>query len=132
MSFSLFKNNTQKSSTKKGKEGVVVEGTQEKKGVSDHRTWGAQWRLVRHPWFTEKTLREASHNKYVFKVVHEANKTEIKKLLERGYGVKIISVHIINVPTKPRRRGAHKSEKPGFKKAIVTLAPGSKLEIAAQ
>ncbi|MDE1970402.1 MAG: 50S ribosomal protein L23 [Patescibacteria group bacterium] len=99
------------------------------------KTQGASlsWELVRHPWFTEKALRGTAGNKYVFRVAPHANKTEIKKLFERGYGVTVVAVNMVHIPPKTRKtRGGKTSEKPGYKKAVITLAAGDKLEFATQ
>ncbi|MBI5421143.1 MAG: 50S ribosomal protein L23 [Parcubacteria group bacterium] len=134
MAFPLFKKTDVKKTSPKKKEAQVFVGPQsnEKIGAAVHTKVGLRWDLVKHPWFTEKALNGTAQNKYVFKVAQGANKPEIKKLIERGYNVKVSSVHMVNIPGKPRRRGAHKGEKPGYKKAIVTLRKGSTLEVATQ
>ncbi len=131
MSFSLFKKEDSKKKKPK-KDGEVMVSSSTNTETRSAQATSASWSLIRHPWFTEKALRQTAQNKYVFKVRADANKAEMKKLVERGYGVKVVSVHMVNVPSKPRRRGVHRAEKPGYKKAIVTLTPESKLEIAAQ
>ncbi len=138
MALPLFKNTDKEKSVSKKKEAQVFVGPQNNGPTSKNNTTvvhtkaGMRWDLVKHPWFTEKALRGTSQNKYVFKVSSYANKPEVKKLIERGYNVKVLSVHMVTIPGKPRRRGMHKGEKPGYKKAIVTLKKGSTLEVATQ
>ncbi|MBI5153578.1 MAG: 50S ribosomal protein L23 [Parcubacteria group bacterium] len=135
MAFSSFKTAGITKTNSKKKEAQVFVDPQDNEGAHNVVVYdkvGLLWNLVKHPWFTEKALNGTAQNKYVFKVSPEANKPEVKKLIERGYNVKVSSVHIVNIPGKPRRRGAHKGEKPGYKKAIVTLKKGSTLEVATQ
>ena len=56
----------------------------------------------------------------------KANKTEVKKAVETVFGVKVEKVNIMNVTGKKRRVGANVGKKPDWKKAVVTLKPGSK------
>jgi large subunit ribosomal protein L23 len=89
--------------------------------------------LYRHivsPYLTEKTSILNAHDQYVFKVFLKANKIEIKKAIERLYGVHVEKVRIVMVPSKLRRLGKYEGEKSGFKKAIVRLSKGEKIEVA--
>jgi len=135
MAFSSSKTIDKNKTDSKKKEAAVFLEPQKNGKVSDttlNSKTGLRWDLVKHPWFTEKALRETSQNKYVFKVAPHANKPEIKKLIERGYNVKVLSVHMVTIPGKSFGRGVRKGEKPGYKKAIVTLKKGSTLEVATQ
>jgi large subunit ribosomal protein L23 len=90
------------------------------------------WRVIKTPHVTEKaTLSEEDHQ-YVFKVFPNANKTEVKKAIEEIYGVKVEKVRIINVPGKKRRRGRIEGWKKGYKKAIVKIKEGQKIEILSR
>ena len=82
------------------------------------------------PYLTEKTSILNTDHQYVFKVFKGANKVEIKKAIERLYGVHVEKVRIIIVPSKERRLGKFEGEKTGFKKAIVRLRQGDKIEVA--
>ncbi len=88
------------------------------------------YRFVLSPHVTEKATNGNMLNKYTFKVSKEANKIEIKKAIERLYKVKVASVHVVNIPAKTRQIGRYMGTKIGFKKAIVTLKEGDKIEIA--
>jgi large subunit ribosomal protein L23 len=81
------------------------------------------------PLITEKATKLAEKNQYVFRVEKKANKNEIKKEIENLYKVKVIDVKIINVPAKERRFGRISGWKKGFKKAIVKIKEGQKIEV---
>lgn len=74
---------------------------------------------------TEKSglMREAT-NAYVFQVKRRATKPEIKKAVEKAFGVKVDSVRIMLMPGKPKRLGRFMGRTTAWKKAIVTLAQG--------
>ncbi|GAB6267471.1 MAG: 50S ribosomal protein L23 [Smithella sp.] len=80
---------------------------------------------------TEKstTAREES-NKYFFEVDRKANKVEISKAVEKLFKVKVADVCVINVLGKKKRMGRIVGQKSSWKKAIVTLAAGNRIEIA--
>ncbi len=88
--------------------------------------------FLNRPMVTEKSVDLNTLNQYVFEVTPNANKVEIKKAIQDLYGVKVDSVNIIKVRGKARRIGRHEGWRPGFKKAIVFLSPGEKLEIIAR
>ena len=68
-------------------------------------------------------------NKYFFEVDRRANKIEISNAVEKLFKVKVLEVAVMNVPGKKKRQGKILGEKPSWKKAIVTLAPGSRIEV---
>ena len=76
----------------------------------------------------EKALAAQKANKYVFKVDSGANKIMVANEVKKTYKVKVLSVNIINIPRRARRVGKTKGFKSGFKKAIITLAPGQTIE----
>lgn len=85
--------------------------------------------LVKRPIITEKASNLASINQYVFLVENRATGPEVKKAIEATYKVKVQSVRTINVPSRVKRVGRNIGEKPGYRKAIVTLKKGEKLDI---
>jgi len=85
--------------------------------------------LVKNPIVTEKATAMSQDGKYVFLVVKEANKSEVKKVIEATYKVHVVDTNVINTRPKPRRVGRNISMKPGYKKIIVTLKEGEKLDI---
>ena len=83
------------------------------------------------PRLSEKTTGLEKLNKYVFRVDGKANKVEVRKALEKTYGVKVDKINIVTVRSRARRYGRTSGIVGGFKKAIVTLkADSKKIEIA--
>jgi len=87
------------------------------------------WQILKAPQVTEKATWLSEKNQYVFKVWPRANKTEIKKAIENLYGVDVFSVKIIKVPAKRRKLGRIKGWRKGYKKAIVKIKEGQKIEV---
>ena len=85
--------------------------------------------ILEAPHITEKATNLAEKNQYVFRVWKGANKNEVKKTIENLYKVKVLDVKIINVPAKQRRLGRISGWKRGFKKAIVKIKAGQKIEV---
>jgi large subunit ribosomal protein L23 len=78
---------------------------------------------------TEKAQRLREQNQYVFKVHPKANKIQIKEAIEKIFNVKVKKVRTIEIPPKKRTFRGIEGKKPGFKKAIVILEKGQKIEI---
>lgn len=79
---------------------------------------------------TEKGTREAQHNKYLFAVERDSNKIEIRKAVEELYKVKVQAVNTSRLPGKLKRVRAQLGHTPGWKKAVVTLQSGHKIDLA--
>ena len=88
------------------------------------------YQIILRPLITEKGGLLEEYGQYFFKVTKDANKVEIKKAVEKLYKVRVNRVNVISMPSKFRRVGEHEGKKLGFKKAIVTLKKGDKIEIA--
>lgn len=85
--------------------------------------------IVKGPLITEKgTKLKDAHNKVLFKVNRASNKIEIKRAVEEIFSVKVLRVATINQVGKKKRHGVRLGKRPDWKKAIVTLSPGEKLE----
>jgi large subunit ribosomal protein L23 len=84
--------------------------------------------ILKSPHVTEKAIGLERENKYVFKVNKNANKSEVKKAIQELYGVGVINVNMINTPEKKRRLGRFEGFKSGYKKAIVQVREGDKIE----
>lgn len=85
--------------------------------------------LVR-PLITEKATRLSGENKYAFEVQRHANKAQVRQAVEKGFDVKVDAVNVMMMKGKPRRvRGNRIKLSPNWKKAVVTLAAGDKLEL---
>lgn len=88
--------------------------------------------LIKYPIITEKSTSLSGFGKYVFLVQKNSTAPEVKKAVESAYKVNVTKIHIINTKPKPRQwsRGTRiVSKKAGYKKAIVTLKTGQKLDI---
>ncbi|HEY7196175.1 MAG TPA: 50S ribosomal protein L23 [Gaiellaceae bacterium] len=81
------------------------------------------------PVVSEKSYGLIEENKYSFRVHEKAHKTQVRQAVEEIFDVKVERVNIVKVQSKPKRRGMTRGRRPGWKKAIVQLAPGDKIEI---
>lgn len=86
------------------------------------------YKVLVEPWVTEKTHAAMANNKYTFKVVKSATKSQVKKAIEGLYKVNVEKVAVVNVLPKKRAYGRHEGTISGFKKAILTLKAGDKIE----
>lgn len=84
------------------------------------------------PYITEKSNDLSAQNKYIFIVLKRANKPTIKKLVEKNYKVKVDKVNVIFLTITPKRLGFKRplARKGGYKKAIITLKEGYKIDLA--
>lgn len=85
--------------------------------------------LLKQVWITEKAVNMSGFGKYIFMVSRKANKSEIKKAIESIYKVKVAGVNVINVAGKSKRLGRSVGKTPAYKKAIVTLKEGHKIDV---
>ena len=86
--------------------------------------------LIKKPWVTEKSTGFAALGKYVFIVAPKATKQEIKKAVKAVYKVDAVAVNVVNRLAKRKRFGANiKGSQGGYRKAIVTLKAGQKIDI---
>jgi large subunit ribosomal protein L23 len=81
------------------------------------------------PLITEKNTMLGALNKYTFKVDPRANKTQIKDAVQSIFKVDVTKVNVITVPPKTRRVGRSVGKSSPWKKAIVTIAPGQRIEV---
>jgi large subunit ribosomal protein L23 len=82
------------------------------------------------PVVSEKSYSLIEANKYSFKVHSDAHRMQIAQAVEELFGVKVVRVNVLMVQPKPkRRRGMFRGTRPGWKKAIVELREGDKIEI---
>lgn len=82
--------------------------------------------IIIKPVITEKSMEGLQAGKYTFKVAKAANKIEIAKAVEEIFGVKVAKVNTISMKGRLKRMGRNQGYLPDWKKAIVTLAEGSK------
>jgi large subunit ribosomal protein L23 len=90
---------------------------------------GDAYRVLRHPLITEKGSWLGAANKYAFAVAPQTNKVEVRKAIRKVYGVDPVKVNIMNIAGKKVRYGRTSGQTKNWKKAIVTLAAGQKIEI---
>ncbi len=88
---------------------------------------GNAYQILLRPILSEKGTSEAPAGRYIFAVHSRANKSEIRKSIERVYGVHVIGVRIVKLPGKLRRYGKTIGRTPSRKKAMVTLREGEKI-----
>ena len=91
--------------------------------IRDHRD------VILRPVVSEKSYNLLDDGKYTFVVAPDANKTEIKIAIEAIFNVKVTSVNTLNRQGKRRRTRFGIGKKVDTKRAIVTLAPGQKIDI---
>lgn len=93
---------------------------------------GQAWRVLKQPHVTEKATDLNKQSQYVFKIWPNANKIDVKKAIEDLYGVDVQGVNVIKVPRKRRRLGRIRGWRKGYKKAIVKLKKGQKIEVLSR
>ena len=91
------------------------------------------YEILRRPIVTEKTNFQTSKmNQVVFEVDSRATKAMVKDAIEHVFEVTVERVNIVNLPSKRSRRARNRRlrvRRSGYKKAIITLAPGSSIDI---
>ena len=87
------------------------------------------YEVLRRPLITEKNTVLQAQNKYAFEIDKKANKPQVKQAVEKAFKVKVTSVNMITVPGKTKIVGRRQVQTAQWKKAIVTLKPGDKIEI---
>lgn len=85
--------------------------------------------IIKKPLISEKTMRMLEENKYTFRVDPRANKIEIKHAIAELFNVNVVEVTTMNVKGKEKRMGRYVGRTTNWKKAIVTLQDGDKIEI---
>jgi large subunit ribosomal protein L23 len=85
--------------------------------------------VLRRPLITEKYSSQQALGKYTFEVAAATTKFQVKQAVEKAFNVHVTAVNVLNVPGKNRRRGRMLIPARPWKKAIVTLKPGDKIEI---
>jgi large subunit ribosomal protein L23 len=86
-------------------------------------------RVLYRPLVTEKNSALQAQGKYAFKVAEEANKEQIKQAVEKAFKVTVTGVNVMTVAGKRRRMRGREVISPSWKKALVTLKPGDKIEL---
>ncbi len=88
-----------------------------------------QYDIIRGPLVTEKTtLQKELDNQVTFKVDRNANRVEIKDAVEKNFNTKVKQVRTVQVKGKVKQRGKIIGKRKDWKKAIVTLMPGQRID----
>jgi len=85
--------------------------------------------IFKRPIITEKSSYLAKENQYVFEVEKAATKGKIKREVEERFGVDVLSVNTVKIPKKRRRLGRISGWRKGYKKAIVKIKEGQKIDV---
>ena len=85
--------------------------------------------VIVEPVVSEKSYALMADGKYTFRVDDRAHKTQIADAVESIFGVRVIEVRTASVRAKPKRRGLHSGRTRSWKKAIVQLRPGERIEL---
>jgi large subunit ribosomal protein L23 len=88
-----------------------------------------QYEIIRRPLVTEKTsIQKEAANQLTFEVDRKANRIEIRRAIEQIFNVRVAKVRTLQVRGKFKRRGRILGKRRDWKKAIVTLRPGERIE----
>ena len=87
------------------------------------------YEIIRRPLITEKTsIQKENYNQVTFEVARRANRVEIRRAIEKIFKVNVSSVKTMQVKGKSKRRGRILGKRRDWKKAIVTLVPGERID----
>ena len=93
------------------------------------REIGIGYTILKVPHISEKATDLLEKNQYIFNVSQTANKQEIKQAIKEIYNVDVVWVNVINIPRRKRRVGKTMGWKQGYRKAIVKIKEGQKIEL---
>lgn len=86
--------------------------------------------VLRRPLVTEKsTILQDGQNKYAFEVDSRANKAQVKMAVEKSFNVQVTAVNMARVKGKRKRFGRRIAQEPSWKKAVVSLKQGDKIQV---
>lgn len=87
------------------------------------------YQVLKRPILTEKSDYQRDDNQYVFEVDRKANKLQIREAVEKLFDVEVVAVNTMVMKPKRRRLGRRSiTTRPAWKRAIVTLAPGERIQ----
>ncbi|MGH2450458.1 MAG: 50S ribosomal protein L23 [Candidatus Limnocylindria bacterium] len=84
--------------------------------------------MLLRPVITEKSMLETNKGRYTFEVVRDASKQEIAQAVAEAFKVDVVAVNTMTVKGKTRRLGRRVGRRPDWRKAVVTLVPGQRIE----
>jgi large subunit ribosomal protein L23 len=85
--------------------------------------------VIHSPVISEKSYALIADNKYTFRVHQDAHKTQIRAAVEEIFDVAVVEVRTMTMKSKPKRRGWTRGRTRSWKKAVVELAPGDRIEL---
>jgi large subunit ribosomal protein L23 len=85
-------------------------------------------KIIIKPIISEKSYAQIDHDRYTFQVHPDAHKTMIAQAVAQLFNVTVVNVSTANMRPKPKRRGVSRGRTSAWKKAVVQLAPGDKIE----
>ena len=88
--------------------------------------------LIKKPVITEKSTANAQFNKYIFEVRNDANKTNLKKIIEDTYKVKVQKLNRLIVKSKPKVFKGQRGTRSELKRIIVTLKEGNTIDMSGK
>ncbi len=94
-------------------------------------TRAAMYDIVQTPVITEKATMGSEHNQVTFRVPLTADKRAVKAAVESLFKVKVSAVNTVRIKGKRKMTRGRKGQRSDYKKAIVTLAEGSKIDVTA-
>jgi large subunit ribosomal protein L23 len=124
----LFTKKTEKAPVKKEKK-IEAKPVVAKASTNKEKRTDFAWGVLKQAHITEKATDLTTHNKYIFEVFPKKNKQEVKNAVEQIYGVDVLAVNMINIPPKKRRMGRIEGLRAGYRKAIVQIKEGQKIEL---
>jgi len=87
------------------------------------------YEILRRPLITEKYSGLQAQGRYAFEVARQATKPQIKEAVEKAFNVKVTSVNVMILPGEKRRWGRRELPAHPWKRAVVTLKEGDKIEL---
>jgi large subunit ribosomal protein L23 len=88
-----------------------------------------QYEIIKRPLNTEKTnIQKEALNQVSFEIDRRANRIEVKRAVETAFKDRVARVHTMQIKGKTKRRGRYIGKRRDWKKAIVTLMPGERIE----
>ncbi len=86
------------------------------------------YQVLRRPIVSEKSIILQGQSKYTFEVASGANKHQIKEAVETAFKVDVLGVNVVTIPGSMRRIGRRRVQTSPWKKAVVTVKAGQKIE----
>ena len=97
--------------------------------TATHLTRQERYDIVHSPIITEKATAASEHNQVIFRVALDATKRKVKAAVEGLFDVKVDAINTIRVEGKTKRFRGRPGRRSDYKKAIVTLAEGSRIDV---